>query len=336
MTVSIEIALPRAYQAALSLKTGHRSRDLPSLQHANPDEFGICVYHHGPTESAWHETKIGDCDAVGTAQSVSKVINEAIARMRYPKNYADLVGSEASKAGYNDVAIDAKNRPVNGMMNFGAIANCILLHKSFAKTPQNAEAFVTQTWKNITNDEMHVNTKVYEEDKQCFDKGDYNDHVNAFLGKTPEGEKLKYTWAKHGVTLDEEAVQAGLLLFLRLCSLEVNAQKLAKISAVLEHHGTNPFTQEPIFSKDVSAAVSESMRQGGLYAETEAIAKKTEGIPSKSGISGALIAHGSQSGHSFAWGSYSPRLSPGGNSVQGVAALERFVQELREPTASAS
>jgi glutaminase len=323
-----DAAFRAAYEAAKPQTHGHVSTDLPTLEHANADTFGVCAYRPDPTTQTWQQYKAGAVNVPASAQSVSKVVNEAIARTLYRERYPALIGSGSSAQGYNDVAIDEHHRPVNGMMNFGAIGNCILLHDAYAKRGLNAAEHIGEYWEKITGNTPQIDQQIYQEDKACEHRGDYQAHTDAFLGKSPDAAKMHVSWKNQGVTLDRPSVEGGLDLFLRFCSLQVTVEDLAKLAAVLQNHGKHPVTSKETFSSEVTHSVSEAMHNGGLYAETAEIAAATGGAPSKSGISGALIAHNAEHQEPFAFGAYAPRLTEHGNSVQGVAALKVFTREL--------
>jgi glutaminase len=253
----------------------------------------------------------------------------------YP-NFDKLVGSGPSQASYDKVDIDAEHRPVNGMTNFGAIANAILVMVKVDADPKlemSAEEFILKKLEHATGHNMNINEEVAKQDVACADAGDYNNNVNAFEGKTlegkdfPEARALNENWAKNNVRLDIAGIKAGLRLFLRICAVDVNSKDLARIGSVFRNGGASTIDGRPIFSKSAVEGVTKSMSRGGLYAETADIANTTNGLPSKSGIGGGWVSFGNAKEIPFAFGGVNPRLSESGNSIPIRRALETFVQE---------
>ena len=319
-----------AYSNAKSQTDGNLSTDLPVLSKADAGMFVAHALLQDPQTRHWHAFHLGDVDAITTAQSVSKVVNEAVARTQLGTTYKNVMGSSVSDCGYNDAVIDDTQRPINGMINFGAIANCVLLHQALTRaTPYiDAETHILGYWKRITGDEIRIDDDVYRQDLACAEAGAYTMHTETFMGCNEGGRRLREIWSKHGITISQANIDAGLTLFLRLCSLQVTVKHLAQLAVVFRNNGCRHDTEPPerIFSTEVVEAVNDSMVKAGLYGASKRVAESTGGFPCKSGISGALIAHNADAAPAFALAAYSPRLSPEGNSVQGVALLQHFAQ----------
>ena len=113
-----------------------------------------------------------------------------------------------------------------------------------------------------------------------------------------------------------------LEFYFQCCSLEVTARKLSYVAATLANGGINPMTGERIFEPETVRNCLSIMFCCGMYDFSGEFAFKV-GIPSKSGVSGAII---SIVPNVMGVCTFSPCLDEFGNSVRGVHFLTRLSQ----------
>jgi glutaminase len=120
-------------------------------------------------------------------------------------------------------------------------------------------------------------------------------------------------------------VEDTLDVYFRMCSVEVTTRDLAIMGATLANAGVNPITGERVVSRHTACVVTGLMSVCGLYNGSGEFAVRV-GVPAKSGVSGGIVcAVPGRMGLSV----FSPPLDERGNSVAGMAALERLSDALR-------
>lgn len=130
-----------------------------------------------------------------------------------------------------------------------------------------------------------------------------------------------YLRSKKIFSLDAEEV---LDLYIRNCSIGMNSTELAHIGALLANGGKDLVNNAEIISKDSVKIVLAQMASCGMYEESGRFLLEV-GIPSKSGVSGAIL--GVVSGKCGIC-VYSPRLDKSGNSVVGKKLLKILSNDL--------
>lgn len=108
------------------------------------------------------------------------------------------------------------------------------------------------------------------------------------------------------------------------CSLSVNARDLAVMGATLASGGVNPFTGERVLPSKVCRVLRALMATCGLYDGSGEFAVRV-GVPAKSGVGGGIVASVPMR---YGIGVFGPALDPKGNSLGGIAMLEKLSQEL--------
>ena len=192
--------------------------------------------------------------------------------------------------------------PFNPMINAGAIQVASMLSNimDFDDMLAFARAF-------CMDDAITLNEAVYRSESET---GDRNRAI-AYLLKSKgilQGEPDK--------TLD---------LYFKMCSLNVNADSLARMGLLLANGGAYPFTGRHLLHPGYIRTIRSLMYTCGLYNESGAYGVLV-GIPSKSGVGGGITA--AVSGR-WGIGTYGPALNAKGNSVGGLAALQHLSHLLR-------
>lgn len=112
----------------------------------------------------------------------------------------------------------------------------------------------------------------------------------------------------------------GLDWYFMQCSMLVNVEGIARFGAMLANNGINPTTGERIIEAPTVKAVVTFMSTSGMY-NCAGKFTKDYGIPTKSGVSGALLTVIPGIG---SVGSFSPLLTEEGNSVRGIGMIEKL------------
>ncbi|KAH0394668.1 glutaminase, partial [Aureobasidium melanogenum] len=112
--------------------------------------------------------------------------------------------------------------------------------------------------------------------------------------------------------------------YVRQCSINVNVQDLAMMSAVLSNGGVHPVTQEQIMPHASVRQVLSVMTTCGMY-DAAGDWVSNVGFPAKSGVAGAII--GALPGQ-VGLATFSPKIDARGNSVRGVAMCEQLSRDM--------
>lgn len=130
-----------------------------------------------------------------------------------------------------------------------------------------------------------------------------------------------YIRSKNIFSLNAEEV---LDLYVRNCSIGINSTDLAHIGAILANGGKDLVSGEEIISEDSVKIVLAQMASCGMYEKSGRFLLEV-GIPSKSGVSGAIL--GVVPGKCGIC-VYSPKLDESGNSVVGKNLLRILSKDL--------
>ncbi len=112
----------------------------------------------------------------------------------------------------------------------------------------------------------------------------------------------------------------GLDWYFMQCSMLVNVEGISRFGAMLANDGINPTTGERIIEAPTVKAVVTFMSTSGMY-DVAGKFMKDYGIPTKSGVSGALLTVVPGIG---SIGSFSPLLNEEGNSIRGIGMIEKL------------
>ena len=112
----------------------------------------------------------------------------------------------------------------------------------------------------------------------------------------------------------------GLDWYFVQCSMLVNVEGIARFGAMLANDGINPSTGERIIEPETVRATVTIMQTCGMYNGAGKFTKD-HGVPTKSGVSGGLLTVIPGIG---ACASFSPPLNEKGNSVRGIAMIEKL------------
>jgi len=291
----VNTVLERIRTEVRPLADGRVADYIPELAHADPDTFGIAVIN---AQGRRHVA--GDVEGPFSVQSISKPFVYAIAVEEHGIDTVhDHVGAEPSGQPFNAISLDEHGRPANPMINAGAIVTTSLI-----KGEDRFER-IRSMLSACAGRELSVNEDVYRSEAEAG-------HGNRALG---------HLCLAGGVLVGpvEEAVQD----YFRQCAVEVTVTDLAVMAATLASGGVNPVTGKRVLNRRTARHTLSIMSSCGMYDRAGEWGLRV-GIPAKSGVSGGILA---AAPGAFGIGVFSPPLDHAGNSVRGVAALERLSED---------
>ena len=282
---------------------------IPELSRANPDERGISIcYLDGIKLSA------GVCKKRFTIQSISKPLAllhvlESIG----PKQVFSRVGKEPTGEPFNSGLRFqvASKRPLNPMINAGAIVVSSMFPGN--NPDDQFEGFLNFARKVCGNPNLEVDEGVYRSEKMTG-------HNNRSLAWIMNDRRV--FWYKDNFSA-VEFIEGVLDVYFRQCSIGATTADLAHFGGLLANHGVDPTTGERHASDEHVGMVIALMASCGLYDGSGTFASKI-GIPSKSGVGGAIVA---VAPGKIGIATYGPALDSAGNSCFGLYALERISRD---------
>lgn len=285
---------------------------IPALQKADPSQLGVVMV--GADGTVLHS---GDSEAVFTLQSISKVISFMAACIDFGTSYVlDRVDVEPTGDAFNSIVrleLHKPGKPFNPMINAGALTVASMLGK---RTPQEkVESFISLISK-MTGRRPAINEEVYQ-----------SEWITAHRNRA-----LAYYLQENGYL--EADVEEALEVYLKQCSVEIDATDIAMIGLVLAHDGFHPILKEQIFPVQVARITKALMVTCGMYNASGKFAAFI-GLPAKSGVSGGIMAAvPSRAGSpqspfpdGCGIGIYGPAIDEVGNSVAGSLLLKQMAQE---------
>lgn len=282
--------VPAALEAVLSeareLRGGAVADYIPELASGDPDALGIAIV--GVRGNVW---QAGDSTAPFTIQSVSKPFVYALALEHLGVDAVlERVGVEPSGEPFNAISLDDSGRPMNPMINAGAIVVASLVPGDVVR--DGLALFAGHT--------LDVDDAVFRSELETGHRNRALAHLALAAGVL-------------GTSVDTATED-----YFRQCSLVVSALDVATMAATLANAGFNPITGERVVSEPVARWTLAVMASCGMYdASGEWLARV--GLPAKSGVGGGIVA---VDPGLFGVGTFSPPLDERGNSLRGKAMLE--------------
>ncbi|HZX05926.1 glutaminase A [Kribbella sp.] len=294
------------YADVLPNRDGANADYIPTLRDADPERFGIAICTaDGQTFS------IGDAEAGFSVQSTSKPFSYAMALEQLgPTEVHRWVGQEQSGGTFNDyrLSLGDGRRPHNPMINAGAMATLALV--DHGKQTSDRYRTVRGTWARMMGTAPGFDQETYLAEKAT---GDGNRGLASLM---KAADMLKAS--------GEDGAAKTADFYFQVCSLEVDAQRLAAAGATLANGGVAPYSGERVFSQETAGRVLSVMGHSGMYNDSGKFSDRV-GLPAKSGVSGnvMLVVPWKR----LAVVTFSPRLDAAGNSVRGVEVCQRLVHD---------
>jgi glutaminase len=284
-----------------SLRSGEVASYIPELSHAKPDWFGITI-----ATVDGHVYQVGDTQLPFTIQSISKAVTYGLAMEDNGLERVQAkVGVEPSNEAFNAISLEAETgRPLNPMMNAGAIAATGLVHSKPDKTPLQR---ILASFERYVGHGMTIDDKVFRSESET---GHRNRAIAHLL---------------YGYGILDRSPEEVLDIYFRQCSILVTARDLAIIGACLANNGVNPITGMTALSGKYVEKVLSVMSACGMYGYSGSWLHDV-GLPAKSGVGGGIMA---VLPGQFGLGVFSPPLDAKGNSVRGIASCRRISEDLQ-------
>lgn len=272
---------------------------IPELANVNPKDFALSL-----VTVNGDEYKFGDYNKVFSIQSISKVISLIMAlNDNSIDEVFEKVGTEPTKYKFSSL-IPIDDMAANPFINAGAITTSSLIKGK--DLDEKFNRVISKIKKLSNSNNITFLEEVYKSEMETTD-------INRSIAYYLRSKKI--------FSLDAEEV---LDLYIRNCSIGMNSTELAHIGALLANGGKDLATNAEIISKDSVKIVLAQMASCGMYEESGSFLLEV-GIPSKSGVSGAIL--GVVPGKCGIC-VYSPRLDKSGNSVVGKNLLKILSNDL--------
>jgi glutaminase len=289
------------FDATAKLEGGKVANYIPQLARVSPEHFGVALC---TIDGQRHS--IGDTEHDFSVQSCTKPINYCIALEELgEETFHRTVGREPSGRGFNELTLNKDNKPHNPMINSGAIATCSLIRRDM-RVADRFDHVMAQWARLAGNQKAGFSNAVYLSERQTADR-------NFALGYFMRENKV----FPEGVDLVET-----LEFYFQCCSIESNCERMGVIAATLANGGVCPTTGERVLAPSTVRSCLSLMGSCGMYDFSGEFAFSI-GLPSKSGVSGALMVVVPNTMGFCIW---SPRLDSLGNSVRGIEFCKRLVE----------
>ncbi|GAA2835180.1 glutaminase A [Kribbella solani] len=297
-----------AYDELLANADGHVADYIPTLRDADPDKFGIAI-----CTADGQLFSIGDAKAGFSVQSTSKPFNYAMALEEFgAEEVHRWVGQEQSGGTFNDprLSLDHDGKPQNPMINAGAMATLALVEPGLSE--DGRQVAIDHTWTRMMGAEPGHDHATFLAER---DTG----HGNRGLAGLMAAKGMLRVDPR-----DRDAPQKAAEFYFGVCSMQVDAERLAAAGATLASGGIAPYSGERVFGQETVGRVLSVMGHSGMYNDSGRFSEQV-GLPAKSGVSGnvMMVVPSKQ----LAVVVFSPRLDEAGNSVRGVEVCRRLVNE---------
>lgn len=266
----------------------------PDDREVNLNDFGVCLTTvNGDTYS------VGTCDKKFSLHSLSKPLTYGSVLDEYGEDFVDdKADVEPSGLGFANLSLSLDGIPSNAMINSGAITMA---------------SMVSDFTQQIIEPYSRLSGSVLSSDDKVF----------AVEWENREGNDVLADKLDDARVLSSSADRA-LEMYLKQCSVQVSAKELSMIAASLSNNGTNPITNEKVYSDSTLKRVLSVMMTSGMYDNSGNWVVKI-GAPSKSGVSGGVMT---VVPNKFGIAVFSPLLDRHGNSVRAENVLQRMSADL--------
>ncbi|AJE44026.1 glutaminase [Streptomyces nodosus] len=268
---------------------------IPALAAVDPGRFGMAVAEPDGTVYG-----VGEWRQPFSTQSVTKVFTLALDLAREGDELWEHVGREPSGNPFNSlVQLEYEHGiPRNPFINAGALVVTDRLH---TRTGDAAGTLLDFLCAESGNPQLSFSKEVADSEAAHGDRNAALGHFMASYGNI--GNPVP-------VLLDQ---------YFRQCSIEASCADLALATGFLARHGIRADGTR-LLTRSQAKQVNAVMLTCGTYDAAGDFAHRV-GLPGKSGVGGGIIAVVPGRCTLCVW---SPGLDERGNSVAGVAALDRF------------
>ena len=301
MRTPIPFYLEKILNSVRDEDSGEVADYIPQLADANPDQLGVAL-----CSVTGHLYSAGDAENRFTIQSISKPFIYALALQELGlSEVREVVGLEPSGQAFNELSLAKDHRPVNPMINAGAIVVNQLINGVDSSVEDRVERIRSYVSK-LAGREVNVDKRLCDSELE---------HAERNLS-------IAHMLRSYGIIQDD--AHDAVLSYTSQCALSVDVRDLAVMSATLANGGRQPVTGEKILDADVCRLTLAVMSSCGMYDGAGRWMAEV-GIPAKSGVAGGLI--GTLPGQ-LGVATLSPRLDEQGNSVRGTAIFQKLSSDM--------
>ncbi len=273
---------------------------IPALAGVTANQLGIAVYsNEGQLYCA------GDGRTPFSIQSISKVFSLVQAIQHSGEDIWQRLGHEPSGQPFNSLVQLEFERgvPRNPFINAGALVICDINQSRFAAPALSMRDFVRRLSANrdVVADEVVARSEYQHRARNAA---------------------AAYLMQSFGNFHND--VEAVLRSYFHHCALRMSCADLALAFSFLANEGVSPHSGETVLSGRQTKQVNALMATSGLYDEAGNFAYRV-GLPGKSGVGGGIVAVVPGRFTVCVW---SPELNESGNSVAGMAALEKLSERI--------
>lgn len=278
---------------------GEPASYIPELLNVDSDNFAFSL-----VTTNGDAFNFGDENIIFSIQSISKIIDLIIALTdNNPQDVYEKVGSEPTKYEFNSL-VPIGDRAANPFINAGAITTTSMI---FGRDNEERFERILNFYQRISDfKESKLMEDVYDSEMKTADR---NKAIAYYLK------------SKNIFTANPDEV---LELYIKSCSISSDIEGLATMGAVLANKGYAVKNRDMLVPESIVQIVVSQMASCGMY-ENSGDYLMNVGIPSKSGVSGAIV--GVVPGV-CGLAVYSPRLDKTGNSVRGKELFKIISQDL--------
>lgn len=274
---------------------------IPALACIDGNKLGIAI----STVDGQHFSA-GDANERFSIQSISKVLSLVVAMNHYQaEEIWSRVGKDPSGQPFNSLLQLEMEQgiPRNPFINAGALVVCDMLQGRLSAPRQRMLEIIRQL-SGVSDIGYDVQVARSE-----FEHSARNAAI-AWLMKS-------FGNFHHDVT-------TVLQNYFHYCALKMNCVELAKTFLFLANQGKAEHLDKPVISPMQTRQVNALMATSGMYQNAGEFAWRV-GLPAKSGVGGGVVAIVP---HEMAIAVWSPELDETGNSLAGVAVLEKLTQQI--------
>lgn len=274
---------------------------IPALACVSGNKLGIAI----STVDGQHFSA-GDASERFSIQSISKVLSLVVAMNHYQaEEIWSRVGKDPSGQPFNSLLqLEIEQGiPRNPFINAGALVVCDMLQGRLSAPRQRMLEIVRKLSgvEDISYD-LQVARSEFEHSAR-----------NAAIA-----------WLMKSFGNFHHDVTTVLQNYFHYCALRMNCVELAQTFLFLANQGQAPYLDKPVVSPMQTRQINALMATSGMYQNAGEFAWRV-GLPAKSGVGGGVVAIVP---HEMAIAVWSPELDETGNSLAGVAVLEKLTQQI--------
>lgn len=222
---------------------GELATYIPELANVDPDGFALSI-----VTTAGNVYNFGEVDTRFSMQSISKIISLIMAlNDNTIHDVFEKVGTEPTKYKFNSL-IPIDDKPSNPLINAGAITTASLIVGK--DVDEKFERVLNMVKKLSDSEKIKFLEEIYSSEMETTD-------VNRSIAYYLRSKKI--------FSLDAEEV---LDLYIRNCSIGINATELAHLGAVLANGGADLVTGDEMISRETVKIVLAQMASCGMYEES--------------------------------------------------------------------